>query len=765
MANCTQPGCTGQILDGYCDVCGMAATASPATAGAASATPGAGATAATAISQPVPSGVATGPISTPTAGAPMSMRTMSGRVTSSRLGTVPLGTQRSVSGSRRTQRLGARRTGSTSLGAGLVSVPPVPTLDPSAALMDPPVVAERKRYCANCQSAVGRSRGDQPGRTKGFCPKCRTPFDFDPRLEPGTLVGGQYEVAGCLAHGGMGWIYLARDRNVNGRWVVLKGLLNAGDPDASRAAVAEKQYLAEVEHPLIVEIYNFVTAPDGASYIVMEYVGGTSLNDLIRQRTAAQGGRYSPLPVDQAIAYMVEVLPAFSYLHTTGLLYCDFKPANVIQVGESVKLIDLGGVRRIGDDETPIYGTVGFQAPEVPRDGTTIASDIYTVGRTLAVLVFEFRGSTGEYVDRLPTPEQVPLFAEQDSLYRLLLRATAASAEDRFQSADELREQLLGVLREVTSRDDGDFRSVPSTYFETPAVSGDELGWAELPGLRADATDPMAAWLSGITSDDPVRSLALLEGATEETAAVRLARARAALEAGDVARARAECDALLEVDPWDWRAVWTTGLAALAAGDVPGAVSAFNSVYGQVPGELAPKLALARACELADERDVAGRLYSVCSRTDGAYLPPAQFGLARLALADGRLDDALAALGRIPPVSRAYGESRRQRAALLVGDGSTTPAALAEASIEVDRAGLPPRERTTLQIDILEAALVATAGGDDPSTRVVGVPMTEPDVRRALEQAYRAAAHLSDDQQQRIDLVDRANTVRPRTLT
>ena len=105
------------------------------------------------------------------------------------------------------------------------------------------------------------------------------------------LVGGQYEVAGCLAHGGMGWIYLARDRNVNGRWVVLKGLLNSGDPDAFRAAVSEKQYLAEVEHPLIVEIYNFVTAPDGASYIVMEYVGGTSLNDLVKQRTDASRRR------------------------------------------------------------------------------------------------------------------------------------------------------------------------------------------------------------------------------------------------------------------------------------------------------------------------------------------------------------------------------------------------------------------------------------------------------------------------------------------
>ena len=113
------------------------------------------------------------------------------------------------------------------------------------------------------------------------------------------------------------------------------------------------------------------------------------------------------------------------------------------------------------------------------------------------MLVFEFKGSTSEYVDSLPTPEQVPLFAEHDSLYRLLLRATATAPEDRFQSADELREQLLGVLREVTSRDDGDFRSVPSTYFETPAISSDELGWAELPAAASRPADPMASWLAG----------------------------------------------------------------------------------------------------------------------------------------------------------------------------------------------------------------------------------------------------------------------------
>ena len=71
------------------------------------------------------------------------------------------------------------------------------------------------------------------------------------------------------------------------RWVVLKGLLNTGDADALAAAIAEKQFLAQVEHPLIVEIYNFVTH-DGAGYIVMEYVGGVSLKEILKQRMRAK---------------------------------------------------------------------------------------------------------------------------------------------------------------------------------------------------------------------------------------------------------------------------------------------------------------------------------------------------------------------------------------------------------------------------------------------------------------------------------------------
>ena len=747
---CTQPGCTGTVLDGYCDVCGMAA-----------ASPAAIAPGQRAGSSGSPGGSASGS----SGGSPSSTRSSS---VTNRLGQVPLGSARTVSGSRPTRRLGARG-GASRLGAGLIDIPSVPILDPRQALMDPPAVGEEKRFCSVCQSPVGRARDGSPGRSKGFCPKCRTPFDFDPKLAPGVLLGGQYEIVGCLAHGGMGWIYLARDRNVNDRWVVVKGLLNAGDPDAFRAAVAEKQFLAEVEHPIIVEIYNFVAASDGASYIVMEYVGGQSLNNLLKSRMKANSGLFAPIPIDQALAYMIEVLPAFSYLHGLGLLYCDFKPANVIQVGDGIKLIDLGGVRRVDDDVSPIYGTVGFQAPEVPAEGTSIPSDVYTIARTLAVLVFEFKGYQNQYVDRLPHPDEVPLFAEHDSLYRLLLRATSPRPEDRFQSADELRVQLLGVLREVTAAASGAVtRSTPSTVFATPTVAGDSLEWHELPRLLPDPDDPNAVWLQSITTDDPAQRREMLAAAPTPSAMVSIDRAYAALGTGDAPAAWSAADEVLAADPWDWRGVWMQGLVALMNGHPADSVGAFNTVYGSLPGELAPKLALARACELSGDLDVADRLYSVCARTDAAYVAPALFGRARVASAADRTDDALTALDQIPTTSRAFGESRRKRAMILasVPDDRRTLQTLDAAASELAQATIEPRERAALRIDILDAALQEViASGAVTGATVGGVAADEANLRDGLELAYREAASLETDRASRVALVDLANSIRVRTLT
>src|SRR5262249_31102967 len=152
---------------------------------------------------------------------------------------------------------------------------------------------------------------------------------------------------------------------------------------------AERQFLAEVEHPNIVRIYNFVQHADRrtgeqAGYIVMEYVGGKSLKQILQDARAAGGS----VPGAHAIAYTMEVLPAVGYLHDRGLVYCDFKPDNVIQTEEQLKLIDMGAVRAV-DGDGPIYGTVGYQASEIETDGPSVSSDLYTVGRALAVLSFE----------------------------------------------------------------------------------------------------------------------------------------------------------------------------------------------------------------------------------------------------------------------------------------------------------------------------------------------------------------------------------------
>ncbi|BCL30593.1 serine/threonine protein kinase [Streptomyces aurantiacus] len=334
-----------------------------------------------------------------------------------------------------------------------------------------PEVPERKRFCSrsDCGAPVGRSRGERSGRTEGFCTKCGHPYSFVPKLRTGDIVHGQYEVMGCLAHGGLGWVYLAVDRAVSDRWVVLKGLLDTGDQDAMAAAISERRFLAEIEHSNIVRIYNFVEHLDQRTgsldgYIVMEYVGGKSLKEIANDRRDTAGKR-DPLPVEQACAYGIEALEALGHLHSRNLLYCDFKVDNAIQTEDQLKLIDMGAVRRMDDDESAIYGTVGYQAPEVAEVGPSVASDLYTVARTLAVLTFDFQGYTNVFVDSLPDPGNIEVFRSYESFYRLLVRATDPDPARRFASAQEMAEQLTGVLREVVSVQTGRPRPALSTLF------------------------------------------------------------------------------------------------------------------------------------------------------------------------------------------------------------------------------------------------------------------------------------------------------------
>lgn len=744
---CTQPGCTGHIADGYCDTCGMAGASSPAPA----------------ASSPIADAPSTA-VSTATSSA----RVGSARFGSARVGADSVSTRRARSGS---QRLRAAR-----IGAGLTSVPPVPFVDPSKAIKPDPQVPEDKRTCSKCGTKIGRSRDGKPGRTEGFCPQCGQEFSFTPKLQPGDLVGGQYEVVGALAHGGLGWIYLARDRNVSNRWVVLKGLLNSGDPDALAAAIAEQQFLAQVEHPLIVEIYNFVTH-DGAGYIVMEYVGGTSLKQMLKERMRANGGAYDPLPVDQALAFILEILPAFQYLHDLGLVYCDFKPDNMIQVGDALKLIDLGGVRRIDDQESAIYGTVGYQAPEVAQVGPSVASDLYTIGRTIVVLCMEFRGYQGTYLHTLPPPESTPLFHDHDSLYWLIAKCCAPDPADRFSSADELRTQLLGVLRETVARrtTGTSLTSAASPLFETPTTSRGVLEWSQLPGLREDTTDAQHAWLSGVGATDPAERLQVLtHEAPEQTPEVRLARARAALELGDPEAAREVAADMLTDDPWEWRALWVDGLAAMQQRDWDTAKASFNAVYQQVPGELAPKLALAVACEKGGLPQVAEGLYTTCAQTDAAYVAPAAFGVARVRAERGDAAGAVAALDLVPKSSRGYPESRQLRAEVLLGSFAGAGGDLAvldQAMRSIESASMDPATHGRYTVRILEQALaVVTSPARAPGAPAIATigsrtETSEAGLRAGIETAYRALARDATDLTERIELVNRANDARAWTLT
>ncbi|HEX3199047.1 MAG TPA: tetratricopeptide repeat protein [Propionibacteriaceae bacterium] len=786
MTRCTQPGCTGTIVDGYCDVCGSPGPVDTSSAAGSAVSPDAATPAATPQSDgapctqpgcnghivdgycdvcgnpaPAASAQATGddqaPIST---GAPVSTITRG----SSRLQSAAFGSQRvSGDGSKVTKRVrsGSQRLRSARLGAGLTRVPPAPVIDAAQAIMKNPQVPEEKRNCSNCGAPVGRSRDGQPGRAEGFCPKCGTPFSFTPKLHPGDLVANQYEVAGCLAHGGLGWIYLARDHNVSDRWVVLKGLLNTGDKDALAVAIVEKQFLAQVEHPLIVEIYNFVTHED-AGYIVMEYVGGTSLKQILKDRMRANNGKFDPLPVDQALAYILEILPAFSYLHDLGLIYCDFKPDNLIQVGDAVKLIDLGGVRRVDDQESAIYGTIGYQAPEVAQIGPTVASDIYTIGRTCVVLMTEFRGYQTKYVASLPPVDETPLFATHDSLYRLLSKACAADPADRFASVDEFRVQLLGVLREVVAQKTPGtaLTSAASVLFEAPAITSEALEWDQLPALRVDTSDPEYAWLSNISVDDPEKRLDQLRDAPVATAEVRLAQAHAALELRRRDVVEQIVNEMLVEDPWEWRAVWVAGLSALDAGDFASAQSSFNAVYGQVPGELAPKLALALACERGGEGAIAEGLYQTCASTDANYVAAAAFGMARIRAARADVAGAVQALDLVPSTSRSYPEARRLRARQLYESGDGLPA-LAQAMDSISGVRLDPREQSELTAQILERAIAEVDKNGAKSQVKIG-PYTADDetLRDGLEATYRQLAGIETDQQRRYALVDQANAVR-----
>jgi serine/threonine-protein kinase PknG len=821
---CQRPGCDGTYEDVgggelYCGTCGLAPVVSAK--GVVGSTP-TGVTGGGKDSAGSGSSRTSGRSSRTSSQSSKSRRSVSGRLSRSLSGK---STGRSVSV--RSSGSSAGSSGRARLGAGLVEVPQVPRPDPRSMVLENPEVPERKRFCSrsDCGAPVGRARAERPGRTEGFCTKCGHPYSFVPKLKAGDVVHGQYEVVGCLAHGGLGWIYLAVDRAVSDRWVVLKGLLDTGDQDAMAAAISERRFLAEIEHANIVRIYNFVEHLDQRTgsldgYIVMEYVGGKSLKEIANARRTPEGKR-DPLPVEQACAYGIEALEALGHLHSRNLLYCDFKVDNAIQTEDQLKLIDMGAVRRMDDDESAIYGTVGYQAPEVAEVGPSVASDLYTVGRTLAVLTFDFQGYTNVFADSLPDPDSIEVFRQYESFYRLLVRATDPDPARRFASAQEMSEQLTGVLREVVSLQTGRARPALSTLFGpevrvtdtelfpkldgevsllgaravqsrkkslTPFAPEPAAGLVQpvhtpaaalaLPVPRVDPTDPNAGFLAGLLASAPGELLGALAAAPAPSLETRLRQIRAWLEQGDSAAALRTLQALEDEWPDDWRVVWYRGVGALVTGDQEVAALAFDAIYDAFPGEIAPKLALGLCAEVLGQLDNAAEYYRLVWSADPSYVSAA-FGLARVQLATGDRGGAVRTLESVPEASIHYTAARvaavrarlRRRTAAAADvsflDDLTAAARQVEA---LDMYGLDPARREQLSAEVLGCALDWVLSGGQGSARtaaggrtLLGSGLDERGLRFGLERSYRTLARLARGGEERIDLVERANRYRPRT--
>jgi serine/threonine-protein kinase PknG len=760
---CTRNNCNGTIDDGYCDTCGLAALKSQSELDIA--------LAATASNKPIArsQSLKTAPNSasvTSTGSSPTSNRSR--------------GTRRSAP----TVGKSSRRQ----LGAGLVSIPELPSTAPELAVLAEAKVPENKRFCAGCNTSAKRD--------KGFCTKCGQKYNFVPSLVPGDVVGGQYEVKGAIAYGGLGWIYLGFD-NLLSRYVVLKGLLNSEDAASAAVALAERQFLAAVKHPNIVGIYNFVTH-DAEGYIVMEYVGGKTLKEIRKER--------GTLPVAEAIAYIHRVLGAFAYLHQLGLVYCDFKPDNVMLEGDDIKLIDLGGARKIDDPDGDIYGTIGYAAPEA-GEGPTVVSDLFTIGRTLAVLVTNIPGFSTEHQYTLPSAQSDPVFSKQESLYRFLLKATASAADDRFQTAEEMAEQLLGVLREVVAVETNTPRPANSTLFDgdrLAVTAGGDLSqiqpsYLHLPNLLIDAKDLgfNVVLNASMTTDLDRRIEQLLQVVkqlpTSIEAKLRLANSlidrgcmavrlpQAGLDLIPIAtRNYTEADLLLDEvaqqDAWDWRVDWYRGKSLLAQNRPQEAQATFDRVYFDLPGELAPKLAFAIAAEQGKNYQLAAQMYELVECTDLNY-PTSAFGLARCRLMQGDRNAAVTALQQVPPTSNLYTRAKVEIARILVDrqipvaiDSPQHPqptiSELKSANQTVEALTLEGIEKHRLDRQVLETALTlltSKAITAQKDLAILGQPLEEVKLRQGLEKVLRSMAHLSTGDE-KILLVDEANRVRPKTL-
>ncbi len=289
------------------------------------------------------------------------------------------------------------------------------------------------------------------GTTGGHAPTIK-------QLDPGTVLNGRYEIARRIGGGGMGAVYLAKDRNLGDASRAVKEMVEAHlDPLQHEKAIGdfkrESLLLTSLEHPSIPTIYDyFYDEPLGRFYLVMKYISGGDLASRLRN---APGGRIDEKTVTD---WGMQVADVLEYLHSRPkqIIYRDLKPANLMIDGNTgrVMLIDFGIARWVKQEEKGVtaVGTMGYAPPELFAGRVEARSDVYSLGATMfhlmtgadpqdnPLLIFDFAKN--------PKPRQIAP-AISSEMEQILMKAVEYKPEDRFTTSGELRDALATHLEKL----------------------------------------------------------------------------------------------------------------------------------------------------------------------------------------------------------------------------------------------------------------------------------------------------------------------------
>ena len=270
-------------------------------------------------------------------------------------------------------------------------------------------------------------------------------------------LSDRYELGEILGFGGMSEVHLARDTRLH-RDVAVKVLRAdlARDPSFYLRFRREAQNAAALNHPAIVAVYDTGEAetPNGPlPYIVMEYVDGVTLRDIVHTD--------GPVPPRRAIEIIADACQALNFSHQHGIVHRDVKPANImISKNNAVKVMDFGIARALADtgnsvtQTAAVIGTAQYLSPEQARGETVDArSDVYSLGCVLyEILTGEppFIGDSPvavayQHVREDPVPPSQRHSGIPPELDAVVLKALAKNPDNRYQSAAEMRSDLIRV--------------------------------------------------------------------------------------------------------------------------------------------------------------------------------------------------------------------------------------------------------------------------------------------------------------------------------